>query len=154
MKIDFDQGLRRISEAVLDEVSERASRSARRRAIARFHDHDEKLQRMLNALEPGTYVCPHRHAEPPKVEVFLALRGAAEVWTFSDHGEVLERVVIRPGGGVEIPPGTWHTVVALEPGTVLYELIEGPYEATTHKEFAAWAPPEGSPDGPAWIASR
>ncbi len=154
MKLDFDTGLRPIGPEQLDEVSGRAGASRRRRAIARYHDHADKLQRMLNAMEPGTYVCPHRHASPAKVEVFLALRGAAEVLTFSDAGEVLERREIRPGGGVEIPPGTWHTVVSLEPGTVLYELIEGPYDADTHKEFAPWAPPEGSPEGLAWIASR
>lgn len=33
-------------------------------------------------------------------------------------------------------------LVSLECGTVLFEAKEGPYVATTDKEFAAWAPPE------------
>ena len=44
----------------------------------------------------------------------------------------------------EVPPGTWHTVVALETGSVLLEVKAGPFIPDQPKEFAAWAPEEGS----------
>jgi cupin fold WbuC family metalloprotein len=157
MKLDFPEGtLRPIDARQLDAATARAAASPRRRAITRYHDHPERIQRMLNALEPDTYARPHRHLDPPKVEAFVALRGAAAVVRFDDSGAVREVARLAPGGpcqGVEIPPGTWHTVVCLAPGTVLFEVLEGPYEAATHKDFAPWAPAEGDPGAAAWLAA-
>jgi cupin fold WbuC family metalloprotein len=96
---------------------------------------------------PGTYVCLHRHTDPPKWELFLALTGSAACLTFDDAGTISERCDLTAGGplfGVEIPVATWHTVVALEPGTVLFELKEGPFEPLAAKDFAAWAPEPGT----------
>jgi hypothetical protein len=45
---------------------------------------------------------------------------------------------------VEIPPGTWHALAALEPGTVLLEVKEGPYAPAAAENFAPWAPAEGT----------
>ena len=54
----------------------------------------------------------------------------------------------------EIPPGTWHTLAVLGADAVLYELIDGHYDAATHKRFAPWAPPESDfPRGQAWLES-
>jgi len=157
MKLDFPEGaLRAIDSPRLDAVSAAASDSPRRRAIVRYHDHEEPVQRMLNAMEPDTYVRPHRHTTPPKTEAFLALRGAAAVLRFDDAGDIAEAVIIRAGGptfGAEIPPGTWHTVVSLEPGTVLYEVLQGPYAAASHKDFAPWAPGEADPTAPEFLAA-
>jgi len=156
VKLTFPEGgLRSIDGAHLDAVSATATASPRRRAIVRYHEHDEPVQRMLNAMEPDTYVRPHRHTTPPKVEAFLALRGAAAVVRFDDDGEVVEVATIRAGGpnfGAEIPPETWHTVVSLEPGTVLYEVLQGPYAAASHKDFAPWAPDEADPSAAGFLA--
>ena len=46
--------------------------------------------------------------------------------------------------GVEVTPDTWHTVVALEPNSILLEIKAGPFDPTQPKEFAPWAPEEGS----------
>jgi cupin fold WbuC family metalloprotein len=100
---------------------------------------------MVNALEPATYVQPHQHRDPDKAEVFICLRGRAVIVRFDADGEILEATIIAAGGpvlGVEIPPTAWHALIALEAGTVLYEVKEGPYEVTADKHFAAWAPPE------------
>ena len=64
---------------------------------------------------------------------------------FDAAGEILESTIVAAGGpvlGVEIPPQAWHTLLALEPGTVLFEVKEGPYDPATDKRFAPWAPPE------------
>jgi cupin fold WbuC family metalloprotein len=140
--------MKRIETGDLETLSHEAAASDRLRANRNLHDDlAEPVQRMLNAFEPGTYVRPHRHADPPKWELFLALKGAAACLTFDDAGTVTERCDITAGGplfGVEIPAGTWHTLVALEPGTVLFELKEGPFQPLADKDFAAWAAAEGT----------
>jgi cupin fold WbuC family metalloprotein len=137
-------------DALLDAVAQAGRESKRRRHIVRFHKLEEMFQRMLNAVEPGSYVRPHRHLYPGKPEVFVALKGSALIVRFDGGGTPLEGVVISASGpvrGIEIPTGAWHALLSLESGTVLYEAKEGPYVATTDKDFAAWAPPETDPEG-------
>jgi hypothetical protein len=52
---------------------------------------------------------------------------------------------------VDIRPGVYHTMIALTPSAVL-EIIQGPYQADTHKQFAAWAPREGTPETRDYLA--
>jgi cupin fold WbuC family metalloprotein len=154
LKLDFTgRSLRKISAEETSLAGERARSAPRRRALLRYHEHEETVQRMINAVEPDSYVRPHRHADPDKVEVFLALRGSAVVCAFDETGRLIEHVPIRAGGpcfGVEIPPRVWHSLLALEQGTVLYEMVEGPFQPETHKDHAPWAPPEGTPEGCAY----
>jgi cupin fold WbuC family metalloprotein len=140
-----DLGLRLIDRTLMDAAGLQARDAARRRALLRYHELPEVVQRMINAIEPESYICPHRHLRPPHVEVFLALRGRGVLVRFDDAGAVVESVVLAAGGpvhGAEIPPGAWHTILALDPGTVFYEVKEGPYDPAADKEFAPWAPPE------------
>ena len=148
--------MRLIDNDLLDALSSEATRSTRRRAIHRFHEHEEPVQRMINALRDDSYVQPHRHIDPDKVELFVALRGRLLAMTFDDAGEVLSHAVLDPDGptmGVEIPPRTWHALLALDPVAVALEIIEGPFDAGTHKKFAPWAP-EDAAEGLAWMRKR
>lgn len=154
MKLEFPNGaLRPISLVEMDSARALSRVSPRRRAIVRYHEHAESVQRMLNAIEPESYVRPHRHIEPDKVEVFVVLAGRALVLQFDDAGQVTDYAVIAaeaPQRGVEIPARTWHSLVALDSGTVLYEIIEGAFTPSTHKTYAPWAPVEGSPEAAAF----
>ncbi len=109
----------------------------------------DPIQRFFNVMEPGSYVRPHRHTDPPRWEVFVGLRGRAAVLEFDHRGRVVQRTEISPDGpdiAVEITGGTWHTVTALEGGTVLFELKPGSYSPVTDKDFAGWAPSEDDAD--------
>ena len=93
-------------------------------------------QRMLNALEPGTVLPVHRHRSTS--ETCIMVRGAAEEIFYDDRGEVTERVSMRAGSdcaGVQIEAGRWHKIVALEPGTVIFEAKDGPYEPITDEDI-------------------
>lgn len=58
-----------INEALLDETTGRAKQSPRLRMNYNFHEHlDDPVNRLLNALEPGTYLRPHRHLNPKKMK--------------------------------------------------------------------------------------
>ena len=145
--------MRLIDESLIADLAGQAEASPRRRAIVRFHEHEEPVQRMLNALRDDSYVQPHRHADPDKVELFVALTGRLLVLEFDDAGAVVAHAVIDPAGpvrGAEIRSRTWHALLALDPVAVALEIIEGPFEASTHKKFAPWAP-EDATEGLRWI---
>jgi cupin fold WbuC family metalloprotein len=117
-----------------------------------FHSSpDDNAHRLLNVLLDGTYIRPHRHANPPKAEAFLVLEGAADVIIFDDDGAVSARYRLgdeSEGGrlwGVDLPAGVWHTVVSRTPRAVCFEVKPGPWQPATDKEFAPWAPAEDDP---------
>jgi len=155
MKLEFGSGaLRPIAAPQLEVVRRLARESDRGRAIVRYHEPKDAVQRMLHAIEPESYVRPHCHDDPTRSEVFIALAGAALVVRFDAEGNVDERIEIRAGGpqfGCEIPPPCWHALFALDVGTVLYEVVNGPFDPADHKHYAAWAPPEDSPEAPAFL---
>ena len=141
----------KISSEFVQERIDVAKNDQRQRSIFNFHESSEDLlQRMVNALEPGTYVQPHKHEKPPKREVFIILTGSAVVIEFSEEGGIADHVVLKPGNnfGVEILPGIWHSLIPLQPGTVLYEVKDGPYDPSNDKQFAPWAPAEDDPQAP------
>jgi cupin fold WbuC family metalloprotein len=130
--------------------------SPRRRVILPFHKQAaDPLHRMFNAMQPGTYMRPHRHLDPPKAEAWVLLRGALAFFTFEDDGRVRDCLRIAAGSdvfGVDLVPGIYHGMLALEPDTLIYEVKTGPYQPSDDKSFAAWAPPEGSPEVAAYMA--
>jgi cupin fold WbuC family metalloprotein len=143
-----------IDSALLDELLQRARRSPRRRAILCLHNGDwEHAHRMLNALTVGTYVRPHRHEDIHKGEGFILLRGKIVLLIFAGSGQIdFERSkLLSMGGaclGMDIPPGCWHSLVALE-DSVIYEVKGQPaggYVQDQDKDFAPWSPEEGSRD--------
>ena len=107
----------------------------------------DPVQRFLNVFQPGSYVRPHRH-DADRWELFLLLDGETAAVVFDDAGNVTETAVLRRGGAraVEIAGGVWHTLLALAPDTLLFEVKPGPYAPVTDKDFAAWAPAEGAPE--------
>jgi len=137
-----------VGSAELAELVVAAQNAARRRKNLNLHPTlADPVQRLLNAFEPGTYVRPHRHGDPGKWEFFAILHGRALVLAFDAAGCVQERHELAPAGAVqviEIPAGTWHTLAALESGTVLLEVKPGPYTPAGPQDFASWAPPEGT----------
>ncbi|MFA6142070.1 MAG: WbuC family cupin fold metalloprotein [Candidatus Omnitrophota bacterium] len=138
----------RINSALIAEIALKSKASPRKRANYNFHkDYNAPVQRMLNAAQPGTYVRPHKHENPDKVEAFVILGGKALVVEFDDKGHIAEHIILDARRGeyaVEIPPKIWHSFIALLPDTVLYEVKDGPYNKDVDKNFAPWAPEEGT----------
>ena len=138
-------------------VAEQAKNSPRLRKNHNFHaDYADPVNRMLNAFEPGTYVRPHKHESPDKFEVFIILTGKAVALRFDDAGTIVDHAVLNSASGVygvEFAPREWHSIISLAPGTVLYEVKPGPYAPISDKNFAPWAPPEGSLETAGYLAS-
>ncbi len=118
-----------IDNNLMNEVSEQAKVSPRLRMNYNFHQSlDEKCHRFLNAVEPGADIPIHRH--PNKEESFVVLRGKIRITTYNDDGSIIEDHVLSPSEGrygVNVEKNVWHTVEALESGSVIFECKEGPY---------------------------
>ena len=121
----------RITQAILDKLTEEAKASSRLRMnLDLRNSSDDKSQRMLNAIEPGSVVPIHRHQKTS--ETVVCLRGRL-VEEYYDELERIctEAIELSPNGPVvalNIPAAQWHTVRALESGTVILEVKDGPYE--------------------------
>lgn len=140
-----------ITETLLNIVSGQAKESPRLRMNYNFHESmDAPVHRMLNALEPGTYLPPHRHKNPDKEEVYLVLRGSLLAILFDGDGNVTEKVNLNPEEGmygIEVPPCVWHCIIVLEPNTVIYEIKQGPYAPLIPENLAPWAPDTTDEEG-------
>ena len=84
----------RIDQTLLSDLSQRARQHSRRRLNHNFHKPPDLVNRMLNAIEPDSYICPHRHQHPPLEESFLVLRGTESVIVFTEVGEVEDILVL------------------------------------------------------------
>ena len=121
----------KITQAILDNLTEQAKASPRLRMNMDLRNSDaDQSQRMLNAIEPGSPLPIHRHKHTS--ETVVCLRGRL-VWEFYDELERIctETIELSPNGQVvalNIPAGQWHTVRALESGSVILEMKEGAYE--------------------------
>ena len=145
-----------IDRALLDGLCNESAASPRRRKNRNLHPCDEHpAHRLLNAMQTDSYIPPHRHLDPHKDETFVVLRGLVGLLVFDDEGAVVRRVKVGVGGaalGVDVPHGSWHTAVALEPDTVFLEAKAGPYLPFTEAERAPWAPAENAPDAARYLA--
>ena len=120
-----------INQALLDKLTEEAKASPRLRMNLDLRNSaDDQSQRMLNAIEPGSPLPIHRHRHTS--ETVVVLRGRL-VWEYYDELERIctDRIELRPNGPVvalNVPKGQWHTVHALESGSVILEMKDGKFE--------------------------
>lgn len=117
-----------------------------------YPSHEAPFQRLFIAFGLDSYVRPHRHHLVPKDETLVAVQGLLGVLVFDDAGQVVQQFKlgtqshVGPGVGpvVDMPAGAWHTVLALTPDAVLLEGKAGPFNPQGPREFADWAPEEGT----------
>ena len=135
----------KITQALLDDLTAQAKASPRLRMNMDLRNSDaDQSQRMLNAIEPGSPLPIHRHQKTS--ETVVCLRGRL-VWEYYQELKVeslefrdsskslrvqkVQEIELSPNGQVvalNIPAGQWHTVRALESGSVILEMKEGAYE--------------------------
>ncbi|BAU15018.1 hypothetical protein LEP3755_55740 [Leptolyngbya sp. NIES-3755] len=146
-----------LTQPLMESVAEQARSSPRQRKNHNFHEHSDRVQRFLNVLQPGTYVRPHRHIRPGDAngfEFFLVLNGAIGILILNEAGEVIRTEKISATGttrGVELGEGMFHTLIAIEPDSVMFELKEGPYIPMDDKDFLPQFPLEDTPEAKQWV---
>jgi cupin fold WbuC family metalloprotein len=145
--------IRILNDAFLDQLAAEAAAAPRRRKNFNLHaSPGYPCQRFFNAMCADTYVQPHRHADSTKDETLVLLRGKLGAVIFDEAGEVVSAHVLLPGMIADVPFNTFHTWIALEDGTVFFEAKAGPYVPLAPEEKAAFAPPEGDPRVPDYLA--
>ena len=128
----------KITQGLLDSLTEQAKNNERLRMNLDLRDSDsDGSQRMLNAIEPGSPLPIHRHQKTS--ETVVCLRGRL-IEEFYDELErtCTEAIELSPNGPVvalNIPAGQWHTVRALESGTVIIEMKNGKYEPLSDEDI-------------------
>lgn len=137
----------KITQAILDELTAKAKESPRLRMNLDLRNSDaDQSQRMLNAIEPGSPLPIHLHQKTSETVVCLRGRLVEEYYQelnvdsleFKDSSngsevQKIQEIELSPNGPVvalNIPAGQWHTVQALESGTVILEMKNGKYEPT------------------------
>lgn len=118
-----------VSKEILDDLTAKAKENPRLRAAMDLRNSPEdSSQRMLNALEPGTFMPIHRHHRSS--ETVVILRGKVS-WIFYDkNGVETESVLLDADGEVRcinVERDRWHSLTCLESGTVLLECKNGAY---------------------------
>ena len=120
-----------ITKAILNNLSSKAKECSRLRCNLDLRNSPEDgSQRMLNAIEPGSQLPIHRHKNTS--ETIVCIRGRV-VEEFYDELERIctDAIELTPGGqnvAINVPAGQWHTVRALDSGSVLLEMKDGKYE--------------------------
>lgn len=121
----------KITISVLDNLTEQAKKSPRLRMNMDLRNSTEdQSQRMLNAIEPGSFVPIHRHRNSS--ETVVCLRGKVVEEFYDDLErictEAIELSPLGPNVAINIPIGQWHTLRSLESGSVILEVKDGAYE--------------------------
>ncbi len=96
---------------------------------------EDKSQRMLNALLPGTPLPIHRHRTTS--ETVVILKGCMKEIFYDDNGKVTDVFTLKPQSdcmGLSIPKGQWHTVEVLEP-SVIMEVKDGAYQPIIEEDI-------------------
>ncbi len=144
----------RITTELIDKVVAEARQSPRRRMNYNFHPElSDPVQRLLNALEPWTYIRPHKHTT--KEESFVLLSGTVLAVVFNTDGTIRDHAILsRETGilGIEFEENCFHMLTSLETGSVVFEIKEGPFVPHTEGSSAPWAPLEGTPEARAFLS--
>lgn len=145
-----------INRQLLDELSDEARNLPRLRKHRNFHGSDaDPCHRLIIAIEPGSYIPPHCHADRNKDETISIVRGRIGMVFFDAEGAVTQSMLLEAGGenhGVTIPAGMFHSLLALESGSVFLEAKAGPYLPPAEHERPNWAPLENTAEAPAYLA--
>ena len=127
----------KIDKTILDELTAKAKASERLRMNLDMRtSSNDTSQRMLNAVEPGTIVPIHRHCFT--AETVIIVRGKVKKIFYDDNGNVTEEVLMEVGGEcpmVQIPAGMWHTIEALESGSVIFEAKDGAFAPLSEEDI-------------------
>ena len=119
-----------IDTLLLDKLTAEAKASPRLRMNLDLRNSEaDSSQRMLNAIEPGSVVPVHRHRGSS--ETLVVLRGRVVEEYYDSEGVCVATYELAAGGpafGLNIPAGQWHSLRALDPGTVILEMKDGAYE--------------------------
>lgn len=119
-----------IDQKLMDELSAQAKANPRlRQSLDLRTTPEDKSQRMLNALEPGTIMPIHRHRNSS--ETMVMVRGSLMEYLYDEEGNLTHKILMHPNtenAVIQIEKGQWHSLECLESDTIIFETKDGAYE--------------------------
>jgi cupin fold WbuC family metalloprotein len=145
-----------ITKKEIEQGIEASRKSTRKRMILPIHrSQPAPVQRMINFLQPGTYIRPHLHPRHGASETIIVISGSLRFYIFDEDGNVIQEFYLTNKTGenlLDMEPNVWHSFVVSEPDTIIYEFKMGPYDKELDKTFAKWSPEEGSSEVQEFLA--
>jgi len=131
-----------IGQAELNTLKSAVNASAKRRARINTHaDGEDALHEMIIAIDPTSYIRPHKH--PGKSEAFHIVEGEVDIVVFTDDGEIDRIVPLGPPGGrrpfyYRMSNAFFHTLIIRSDLLIVHEITNGPFRpsATVFADFA------------------
>lgn len=138
------------------ETGIKSSRKSKRKRISLPIHRTQKaeIQRLINFLQPGTYIRPHKHPGQNGTESIVVIQGSIRFLIFDEVGFIENDFTLSAESTrsvMDIEPGVWHSFIALQEDTVVFEAKKGPYNQLKDKEFASWAPKEYTKEAEQWV---
>jgi cupin fold WbuC family metalloprotein len=115
----------------------------------------DALHEMIIAIEPGSYIRPHKH--PEKSEAFHIIEGQVDIVVFSEHGDIERIVSLAAYGGrhpfyYRMSTAHFHTLIIRSDLLVVHEITNGPF-LPSGTIYAGFAPEESDEAGAAVFQS-
>lgn len=126
----------------LDTLKAAVKASAKRRARINTHpDGEDALHEMIIAIDPSSYIRPHKH--PGKSEAFHIVEGEVDIVVFKDDGEIDQVVPLgAPDSGrsfyYRMSKSFFHTLIIRSEVLIVHEITNGPFrpQGTIFADFA------------------
>ncbi len=145
--------MKQFSPDYLSDLTEQAKTNDRLRQHRNIHQSfQDPCQRLFNAIEPGSYIRPHRHASDPRDELLVAIRGLMALITFDDNGTVTN--VLRLGTEKYGPATCPAAEVPSDVGSVSISVCGAFSEIGCWLDFIQWKAPARPPEAPPGWALR
>ena len=137
-----------------DRYFDLANESMRRRTAKILHKKGDYENKVFNFMLNDSYMQPHRHPSPEKIEKMYLVEGAFALLFFDDKGHSTEKNIVEHGlrNSIQVPAYVWHTYVMISEKVIVYETMDGVYDPKTWKDMAPWAPSESSPNAEKYLA--
>ena len=149
--LDYNEdGVKIIDNDLIARLILKSRSSPRRRHnICLNTEKSDLIQRMAMALQPDSYIQAHKHENPDKRELFTIYQEELVIITYKENGDLLSKYHLTPKTlrTIELRPRIYHSLIAIKPDTVVFEMKDGPWESVEKdKTFAPWMPSEDSPE--------
>ena len=126
-----------------------ASRKSERYRFPKIlHSKGDYVNKVFNFVLFESYMKPHQHPGPEKIEYMYLVQGSFALVIFDDNGHIENIHILEKDKKefISVPAFTWHTYVMLSNEVIIYEEMDGFYNPDTWKKMAAWAPNENTPE--------
>ena len=133
--------LEQISEEELKELFAKSNESPKKRAIKTFHEDSYKgSQVCLNVIQPESYIRPHFRYQD---ESIIHHSGKLFSICFDENGGLIKKNDLNQiSPYLFLPKQTYHTIVALEPNSAIWVIIQGPHNPNEFRKDLEIAPRE------------